>query len=348
MPVTREDVISAYRFILGREPENEEVITQHQSVVDVATLRLQMLRSHEFLASAPELGPALPAASKLVEINLRPQTVEVGASDEQMATLLAHVAQTWASLGASEPYWSVLSHDRFRRNHIDTERKSSILRFFRGEKSTIDEFYKTSSYEISMISSLIVRCAPEFDALSAVCVEYGCGVGRLTWQLAPRFRHVLACDISENHLKAMVTWTERLRLHNVSPVQITVEHLAPETKPDLWYSRIVLQHNPPPLIAKILRTAFQSLNPGGLAIFQVPTYCKNYEFKISNYLREIQAHSLLPFGRSAQMEMHVLPQSIIFDIAEKENMSVLEVREDNSTGDRNKFLSNLFVMRRNP
>lgn len=50
---------------------------------------------------------------------------------------------------------------------------------------------------------------------------------------------------------------------------------------DLWSSRVVLQHNPPPIVAAILRKMLWRQNPGGLAIFQLPTYRRDYNFKIS-------------------------------------------------------------------
>ncbi len=47
-PVTREDVLAAFRFILGREPEDEQVIEAHQRVGSAAELRAILLRSPEF------------------------------------------------------------------------------------------------------------------------------------------------------------------------------------------------------------------------------------------------------------------------------------------------------------
>ncbi len=46
--VTRDDVLAAFRFILGREPEGETVIEAHQRVGGPAELREILLRSPEF------------------------------------------------------------------------------------------------------------------------------------------------------------------------------------------------------------------------------------------------------------------------------------------------------------
>ena len=55
---------------------------------------------------------------------------------------------------------------------------------------------------------------------------------------------------------------------------------------DCFISLIVLQHNPPPVIAFLLRTILRKLTPGGLAYFQVPTYQRGAVFKADEYLQE--------------------------------------------------------------
>jgi hypothetical protein len=47
-PVTRADVISAYQLILGRNPENEEVIGYHLSRKNISELRAAFVKSKEF------------------------------------------------------------------------------------------------------------------------------------------------------------------------------------------------------------------------------------------------------------------------------------------------------------
>ncbi len=46
--LSREDVINAYTFILGREPESEQVIEGHRGYRNIAELRLAFLLSSEF------------------------------------------------------------------------------------------------------------------------------------------------------------------------------------------------------------------------------------------------------------------------------------------------------------
>lgn len=62
-PVTREDVVAAFRFILGREPEGEGVIESHQRVASPTELRSILLRSTEFAEKYTKLLASPPTLS---------------------------------------------------------------------------------------------------------------------------------------------------------------------------------------------------------------------------------------------------------------------------------------------
>ena len=80
------------------------------------------------------------------------------------------------------------------------------------------------------------------------------------------------------------------------------------------------------------------MDVGGVAYFQVPTYCLKYNFDAQQYL--YNAHI------NGKMEVHVLPQSEVFGILKATGCEVLEIREDNWTGNP-KFISNLFLVQKN-
>jgi hypothetical protein len=98
---------------------------------------------------------------------------------------------------------------------------------------------------------------------------------------------------------------------------------------------IVLQHNPPPIMAMVLRRAFACLRSGGLAVFQVPTYAPRYRFQTGSYLR-----SGVP---TSGIEMHFFPQSKLFELVATSGCRMVEVVEDAFVGDP-KWLSNTFVV----
>jgi SAM-dependent methyltransferase len=307
--VSREDVEAAYRLILGRTPESEEAITFHQSSPDIAALRQTFLRSPELQS---EVG-GLP-------LNLPFLDVEFATSADTLNLMLAKTAAYWNRIGSEAPHWSVLVDEMFSPANILANQE----KFF--ESSKIDE-------EI-LIASLARAGFRPSDFRS--CVEFGCGVGRLTFRLSSLFQSVIGLDISQPHLRLAQEYCARLGLNNVNFSQVSAANLMPAAGFDFWFSRLVLQHNPPPVAMAILKRAFRSLPLGGVAMFQVPVYKTGYQFSAQAYL----ASSL-----GEVMEMHCLPQKAIFDEAHRCGMRLLDIREDTSwsIGQQWEWLSNNFL-----
>jgi hypothetical protein len=106
---------------------------------------------------------------------------------------------------------------------------------------------------------------------------------------------------------------------------------------EVFYSRIVLQHNPPPVIGLVLQKLIRALKPGGIGIFQVPTYRVAYHFNLRECLRSPQPHD---------MEMHCFPQAELFALVTQAGACLVEVREDDAPGHRNLFISSNFVIKK--
>jgi SAM-dependent methyltransferase len=87
---------------------------------------------------------------------------------------------------------------------------------------------------------------------------------------------------------------------------------------DLAYSLIAMQHNPPPVMAHMLRVLLRSLAPGGLALVHLPTApaIEGYAFSVDAYLEAVHP----------KMEMHALPRDVIFDLARDEGVAVVWAR----------------------
>jgi SAM-dependent methyltransferase len=80
----------------------------------------------------------------------------------------------------------------------------------------------------------------------------------------------------------------------------------------------------------------RSLKSGGVAYFQLPTYAVGYHFDVASYFSSSPSPG-------ASLEMHVLPQSTVFEIAEDEGCRVLEVQPDNCVGAAH-WISNTFLV----
>jgi len=243
--------------------------------------------------------------------------------DSDFDELFSHVQSVWQQLGETEPHFSVLTSERFQTSKI---------------KDNQTDFYNSGRADVERLLKTLQRNGIDIESLK-MCLEYGCGLGRVTYWLAKRFENVVGYDISEPHLNLASEHLKEMGVENVSLRHIKKPgDIGDFPKVDLVYSIIVLQHNPPPIIRLIIRELVRALNPGGIALFQVPTYRVGYRFSVKEYLSDE--------GTRSEIEMHVLPQNEIFKILAAEQGELLEVLEDGSTGLRGGERSNTFVVRK--
>lgn len=66
MPVTRDDILAAYRDLLGRAPENEDVVAARLGHDSPAALRAEIMASEEYRRRRQALAPARPPRPNLV------------------------------------------------------------------------------------------------------------------------------------------------------------------------------------------------------------------------------------------------------------------------------------------
>jgi SAM-dependent methyltransferase len=321
MPVVAiDDVRIAYRLLLGREPENEAVLMAHvQQSRSLEDLRTSFFRCPEF----QNIAAAQPALRPLLRpLDWPPIRVDMAASDPELTRMMRHIESSWQRLGATEPHWSVLSQDAFLSANI---------------ANVEDQFYQSGRDTVQTFRQTAERCGISLTGFTR-CLELGCGLGRITVWLAGLFEQTLAADISANHLVIARQTLDRFERGNVELLHID-SFKALEAIPDfdVFISLIVLQHNPPPLIAALLRIVLAKLRPGGIAYFQVPTYRLNYHFEIDQYLRTAPS--------VGGMEMHLIPQSILFDILRQSGCRMLECLEDNWTGDPTAISNTVFAIK---
>jgi len=316
VPVTEDEVTWCYRNILGREPESPGIVGKKtKDAADFRTLVLSFLRSPEYLRKKVPLSRVPQSSAEM--------HVETLASADELASIRRHIRAAWTHLGEHQPHFSVLTAKEFSQEHLNDQ--------------AIAQFYASGVSEAASVMSILDRFGfshPE----SKTCVEYGSGLGRLTLALAKSFHTVHGYDISANHLALAEKRAEETGLGNVHFHLCSTETETQIPEPcDFLYSRIVLQHNPPPLIREIIAACLKSLRPGGIAIFQVPTYMMGYSFRIKEYLA---------MPRRLNMEMHCLPQRVVFSIAAECGCNILEVREEDSAMRIGRWISNAFVVQR--
>lgn len=318
--ISKEEVILAYRLLFGRDPENDSVVTHYATeILDLNALRELFINSTEFRSNLEQIQSPRPPKQPF---NGPPMDVELAASPEKLTLLLSKIAKQWQHLGETEPHWSVLTNDSYFQENFHQNR---------------DPFYASGEAELTLFDAALQRTKISLNSL-AHCVELGCGVGRVTAALATRFERVTAIDISKAHLQIAQCYTDEKHIHNIAFQHLThfdeINHLGHF---DVLYSRIVLQHNPPPVMAKLLTALLHQLQSGGIAFFQIPTYKAGYRFAIDDYLEQ---------SNDTNMEMHFFPQSALFELLATQNCRILEIREDDAIGVSVTAVSNTLLVQK--
>ena len=245
--VTRAQITTLYRAFLHRDPESEEVINEFLKIDSLGTLCSTFLGSEEFTS---RFGRAPPS------FEWPPISVETDIDEASLAQLVNHVERVWHELGDAEPYWSVITRPEFKSDAIATN---------------VEEFRESGLADANRFRAFASRANIDLSKFEC-CLELGCGVGRVTRWLIEAFSRVIAVDISLSHLAIL---EKELPVPSITQVHLTDPNSIrslPEF--DAFFSLIVLQHNPPPVMALLLKNILIKLRTGGIGYFQLPSYKK--------------------------------------------------------------------------
>ena len=157
----------------------------------------------------------------------------------------------WRKIGETEPFWGVLTEDRFRRDRMDQAAKHA--------------FYATGAEDIGFVLSRIQLMVPHFRPRQAL--DFGCGVGRLTLAMAHHADAVTGVDISPQMLDEARRAASELGVRNVAFGNDLPEK--DKTGFDWVSSHIVFQHIPPSRGYALLRDLLGLLAPGGICSIQL-------------------------------------------------------------------------------
>jgi len=300
--VSEQEVHYAYRLLLGRVEGDPEVVASHARTAG----SLDELRDH--FVTSPEFRQ-LHEFGGFMELSAPPLRVETEASAAQLEAMVRRTEAKWRRFGETEPHFSVLASDVFKADRI-------------GE--TEEDFYDSGRQFLEELRGTAARCGVDLGH-DGRCFELGAGVGRISVWLARQFKTVVAADISKPHLKIAQAAADRFKCPNIECLHVSsIAELVAAAPFDVFVSLIVLQHNPPPVIALLLRTMLGKLRPGGVAFFQVPTYRRNYRFRVKKYLAAPAVDE--------EFEMHLIPQVTLFRILRESGCEVLACHEDDAAG----------------
>ncbi len=301
---TAEDVSACYANFLGRPPEDRATIAHH---LEGQPTVWEVIRRFHDSAEATRRRTSLACIKIDTEQNGR--DCEVFAAPEDLARLTDHIREVWSRYGREEAYYSVLTNPKYLSETLGT--------------ADIEEFYGTGKLEVAGFETALLRNGISLDADWTV-LEFGCGVGRIAEPFAQRCAAYVGVDISAGHLALGRARLGERAVDNATLIPLA-DFLSTPPPYDVFFSVIVLQHNPPPIIHQLLDHALACLEPGGLAYFQVPCHLYDYSFSVDRYLAGE--------GRHEGMEMHALPQRHIFALFARHGLTPIEVTPNGRIGD---------------
>ena len=274
-----DHVLAIYQSILRRSPENELVVFD----------QIQKYRTLDRLIQAVLDSPEYQSADRRHDKGVaniyrsEPQVIEIDVVEALLQRLFDRVHRQWDKLGKQEPYWSVLTDSQYRMSNIAEHKES---------------FYKSGAFDANLIDIFARRSGVTVPR--GVCLELGCGVGRITQFLANQFEKVIALDVSNGNLALCRDLLQSKCINNVNLHEIRqMQHFEFLPECDFFFSIIVLQHNPPPVQKYIIECILSKLRKGGFCLFQTPASLVGYSFKLEDYL----------LSDEPTIKMHALPMA---------------------------------------
>jgi 2-polyprenyl-3-methyl-5-hydroxy-6-metoxy-1,4-benzoquinol methylase len=179
--------------------------------------------------------------------------------------------RSWEALARENPYYGVLSKDRFRGRRLD--------------ESARDEFFASGEQHVAAVLDDVRRLDPDFAPERVL--DFGCGVGRLLIPFARRFRQVAGVDVSHVMLREAQANCQAEGLKNVELLPSDDALSAVRKTYDLVHSFVVLQHIPVRRGERIVRALVARLAEGGIGALHV-TYSTRTALR--RMVHDLQVH----------------------------------------------------------
>jgi SAM-dependent methyltransferase len=197
---------------------------------------------------------------------------------------LRHLARDWEAFGKTDPLFGILSDPTKYGGKWD------VAEFFASGRAHVRKLFDT-------LASRNIR----FDR--GACLDFGCGVGRLTVALAEPFERTVGVDVAPSMI-------QRAReFHGAgSKCQFVVNRSADlgqfaASTFDFVHSCLVLQHIPPEISLGYVSEFFRVAKDDGLVVFQLPAETRT-EAEITSM------HALPDAGYAAQLMVLEPPMSL--------------------------------------
>jgi SAM-dependent methyltransferase len=161
--------------------------------------------------------------------------------------------EDWEAYGADNPYYGVISNDKFLAENLNDEAMSD---FWLSGQNDIDVVFENIKKHIDA----------DFQPVNAL--DFGCGVGRLLFALSKKCGHATGVDVSPSMLAEAKQQAAKKSIENLSFVETSDCSELANGQYCLVHSYIVFQHIPEDRGYAILDKLLASLRSGGVGVLQ--------------------------------------------------------------------------------
>jgi len=239
-----------------------------------------------------------------------------------MTPYFKRLQNKWNKFGQDDPLWAILSEVNKKNKKWDKK-----------------EFFKTGEYEIDNIIKYINSFGLNVHTNRAL--DFGCGVGRLTQQLANYFEEVHGVDISQSFLDLANEYNQNKEKIYYHLNENSDLKLFSNSYFNFIYTNITLQHIKPKISKKYIREFLRILNPGGVLIFQLPAPFKINDFKNFNFknlftfFAQYTPRWLLDLLHPlVHFDMYGIEKKQIIKLLENNGAKIIDIKEDYSASQK--------------
>jgi SAM-dependent methyltransferase len=155
----------------------------------------------------------------------------------------------WQLISARDPFYGVLTNERYLTENLTP--------------GAVEEFYESGRIDVGHTVDTL-RGLSGGDFAPDVALDFGCGVGRLTFAMAEYANRVIGVDVAEPMLEVGRQQATQRRVGNVE-----LRTDLPDGGVDWVNSVIVFQHIPPDRGQQLFDDLVGRLRPGGYVSLQL-------------------------------------------------------------------------------